>query len=145
MKELLECKTQKNKTAVGHVTEKGFPHPTASLHGNCQPLPTNSYLDCVTYPCRTLTEGILVELLVTMVSVSAIILVVLQPHVCVHVRTLMCVLRLSACCPLLLVEAKTCLRSDSCTLCDENEIVILTPVKGLWLLIRSAENFLQIN
>jgi hypothetical protein len=77
VKELLACKTQWNKTAVGHVTEEGFPHPTAGLHGNCQSQPTNSYLDCITHLCRTPTEGILVDFLVAMVSVPAIILDVL--------------------------------------------------------------------
>lgn len=53
--------------AVAHVIEESFPHPTASLHSNCQPQPTNSYLDCITHPCRTPTEGILVDFLVAMV------------------------------------------------------------------------------
>lgn len=122
--------------------------PTASLYGNCQPRPANSYDDCLTYLYR---KGILVDdLLVAMVSVSPMILDVLWvcPHMYVH--RLVCALTISKC--LLLVWAKTCWSGDECELHDENDTSLLSLGAGggmksgsLRLLTRSAEKFLQID
>lgn len=72
--------------------------------------------------------GILVdELLAAVVSASSMVLDVLWvcPHAYVHIP--MCALQLDTCCPLLLVGAKACLRSDECKVRDENDTVILSP------------------
>lgn len=72
--------------------------------------------------------GILVdELLAAVVSASPMALDVLWvcPHAYVHMP--MCALQLDTCCPLLLVGAKACLKSDECKVRDENDTVILSP------------------
>ena len=123
---LLLCARRRGIKQLLATSLKRGSFPTASLYGNCQPRPANSYEDCLTYLYR---KGIPVDdLSVTMVSVSPTILDVLWvcPHTYVH--RLVCALKLSAC--LLLVWARTCWRGDECELHDENDTVLLSPGVG---------------
>lgn len=102
--------------------------PTASLYGNCQPRPANSYDDCLRYLHRLRRRESLLMISwlpwFLFLPSSWILPGWVHTHMCIY----WCVCWGSAhAAPLLSVGTETCLRSDECKLHDENDTVILSP------------------